>query len=823
MRVFRTALALTIAATAISLSAQSVPEAIGKLPVYFVENRGQWPGEVAYSVQGATRTLWFTKSGLTIRLREGDREAVVKLDFVDANAGVVVTGEEPQAATVSYFIGDDPAQWKRALPTVRKIVYRDLWPGIDLEYSGHVDRLKYAFVVRPGADPARIRLRYRGADRVEMDTGALCVVTGAGKLIDPPPVSYQHVGDRRSDVVSRYELIKRSGGAITYGFAVGAYDRQRSLVIDPVMIVYCGYVGGEDWDSTAAIAVDQFGNAYITGITGSSERTFPVRVGPGANYSSSGDVFVCKVNATGTSLVYAGYIGGPGHDEGAGIAVDAAGAAYVVGPTIGIGFPRKQGPANAASGAFVAKVAVDGSDLIYSGVIGGTGKTNAAAVAVDGTGRAVLCGSTVADESTFPVRIGPGLTHSSPQLPDVFVARVNAQGTGLDYCGFVGGQWTENPTGIALDRAGNAYVVGVTCSDEQTFPVTVGPDLTFNDNCGLSFDVFVCKVDRTGSSLHYCGYIGGSWVDNGNAIAVDSTGNAYVTGWTLSPPATLPLKVGPSLSPVGAAEIFVAKVNATGAALDYCGFIAGQYGEAGEAIAVDADGAAYVAGWTGSDQTTFPVRDGPDPTHNGASDGFIAKVRPDGTGLAFCGYLGGDQLDVIEAIALGPTGAIYVAGNTQSKEATFPVKVGPDLTYNETVLMNQDTFVAKLDVTRLELDRAPRPGETANLTLIASADANRAYGIGSSFGTGPIAIDTRSIGLAIDPLLALSLSTLAPQVFAGYRGTIGADGRATAAIVVPPIAALTGVAIHTAFVTFAPNAPSGIASISNTASFTIAP
>jgi hypothetical protein len=289
------------------------------------------------------------------------------------------------------------------------------------------------------------------------------------------------------------------------------------------------------------------------------------------------------------------------------------------------------------------------------------------------------------------VIVGPDLTSNGDS--DAFVAKVNAAGTALVYCGYIGGSGSDAAYGISVDGSGNAYVTGNTSSSEATFPVAVGPDLTQNgDN-----DAFVAKVNAAGTALVYCGYIGGSSADYGSGIAVDGSGNSYVTGYTDSTEASFPGKVGPDLTFNGGThDVFVAKVSTTGGSLVYCGYIGGSSDDHGFGIAVDGSGNAYVTGATASTQATFPATVGPDLTSNGDSDAFVAKVNAAGTALVYCGYIGGSSADYGYGIAVDGSGNAYVIGLTLSDQATFPVKVGPDLTFNGGTY---DAFVAKVSTT----------------------------------------------------------------------------------------------------------------------------
>jgi beta-propeller repeat-containing protein len=533
-------------------------------------------------------------------------------------------------------------------------------------------------------------------------------------------VAYQEVRGKRVEVTTDYALEpKAEAGSHAYGFKLGGYDRSRPLVLDPAVLVYAGYIGGDDGDGGFGIAVDKKGNAYVTGETLSTEASFPVTVGPDLTFNGGFvDAFVAKVNASGTALVYAGYIGGDNFDFGSGIAVDKKGNAYVTGQTSSAEatFPVTVGPdltfnsgfdpvaGGALRDAFVAKVNASGTALVYAGYIGGDNFDVGNGIAVDKKGNAYVTGFTDSTEATFPATVGPDLTFNG--VRDAFVAKVKVSGTALVYAGYIGGDGSDGGSGIAVDKMGNAYVTGQTASTEATFPVTVGPDLTHNGGFFDAFvvdDAFVAKVKASGTALVYAGYIGGDDFDQGFGIALDKKGNAYVTGQTSSVEASFPVKIGPDLTFNGGfVDAFVAKVKASGTALVYAGYIGGDDSDFGSGIAVDKKGNAYVTGSTFSTEASFPVKIGPDLTFNGGfGDVFVAKVKASGTALVYAGYIGGDNGDNEDqgfGIAVDKKGRAYVTGQTFSTEASFPVKVGPDLTSNG----NFDAFVAKISETEDE-------------------------------------------------------------------------------------------------------------------------
>ena len=667
---------------------------LDNLPLYFVENGGQLDPQVQYYLPGGDKTLYFTPQGVTLALHSPSAAGrwALRLEFVGSDPRIRPQGEGRTEAVFSYFRGP-PERWHAGLRTFARVVYRDLWPGVDLTYYGQAGRLKYEFTVRPGADPAQIRLAYRGAAEVALDVeGRLQVRAPLGGFSDEPPLAYQEGEDGRPvSVEVAYAPQDAAPDAYAYGFRLGAYDPSRPLVIDPAILLYCGYIGGSGYDVGRGIAVDTEGNAYVVGDTLSTQTTFPVAVGPDLTFNGSTEAVVAKVRADGTGLVYCGYIGGARGDTGEGIAVDGRGSAYVVGSTSSdqATFPVKGGPDltfNGYADAFVAKVRADGTGLEYCGYVGGLAHDMGIGIAVDGQGNAYITGRTESDQATFPVAVGPDLTHNGG--PDAFVAKVLADGMALAYCGYIGGAWLDVGSGIAVDGQGNAYVAGYTESSQATFPVAVGPDLTYNGG-----DAFVAKVEADGTALAYCGYIGGSGSEGAGGVAVDHQGNAYVTGFTESDQATFPVAVGPDLTHNGGPDAFVAKVEAGGTELAYCGYIGGNGSDYGRGIAVDGEGNAYVVGSPASGEDTFPVKGGPDLTHNGGPDAFVARVRADGTGLDYCGYIGGNGRDHGGGIAVDGEGNAFVVGDTASTADSFPVVAGPGLVHRGGV---SDAWVAKV-------------------------------------------------------------------------------------------------------------------------------
>lgn len=729
------------AATTRSSETKRAQRLVANLPLYFIENQGQLDRRAAYYVHGRDKVIYFTARGLTVVLHSQRPQAAavsqitavvsanddpapvaaarwaLQLDFVDADPAVRPSGENPSTALMSYFKGR-PEQWQPAVKTFSRLVYSDLWPGIDLVFTGVANQLKYLFVVKPGADPSVIKLRYRGADSVAINrAGQLAVRTPLGDLNDDKPTAYQERSAELADVAVAYDLQSSAAGeSHQYGFKLADYDRSIPLIIDPAILVYSGFIGGSGDDRGNAIALDSDGNAYITGETNSLEATFPEVVGPDRSFNGTVDAFVAKVNAAGTALIYAGFLGGTGNDRGKAIAVDSAGNAYIAGDTTSTqsSFPVTVGPdltQNGGTDAFVAKVNASGTALSYASFIGGTGSDQGNAIAVDSLNRAYVAGSTNSQGTSFPDGTGIGTLPSFSTIEsgglDGFVVRVAANGTAFEYASYLGGTGDDQVFGIAVDGAGAGYLTGETNSNGATFPVTGGLDSVQNG----AVDAFVAKVNGAGTALVYAGFLGGAGDDRGKGVAIMPgcalDCEAYIAGETNSTQATFAVAVGPDLTHNGGIDGFVAKVNAAGTALVYAGYVGGGGTDRANGVAVDSSGIAHIAGETDSSQITFPDGDGfgllttSDNTHNGAIDGLVAGVNAAGTALVYASYIGGTANDRAKGIAVDDNGDIYVTGETDANSAAFPVGGGANslATLDNSQNGGVDAFAIKICVT----------------------------------------------------------------------------------------------------------------------------
>ncbi|MGE5398583.1 MAG: CARDB domain-containing protein, partial [Chitinophagales bacterium] len=696
---------------------------LADMPLFFIENQGQIDKQVLYYTEGGNQALYFTPKGLTFALTKSQEPSstylktklpgkelipqateqerwAVKLNFTGAKT-VKPHGEGLTPTRVSYLKGQQK-DWKTGLNTYSRVVYPDLWPGIDLVFRSGSNGLKYEFLVAPGSDPKQIKLTWQGAESIKINKqGGMEIKTPIGGFTDQAPIAWQRNEEDYKEVDTSFCLRENSS---QWGFELGNYDPARELVIDPAIIDYCGYIGGSREDKGGTIAVDNLGRIYVAAFTNSSEsQGFPVT--PGLDTSFNGgiwDGFVARMAADGASLEYCTYIGGSDFDSCDGIAVDSSYRVYITGNSASSeseGFPVKGGPDltynGGSSDSFVAQLTADGTSLEYCGYIGGSGMDYAMDVAFDNNGRVYLAGFTDSAQG-LPVTGGLDSEYNGG-TSDTWVARVVAGGSSLDYCGYIGGSNWDACYGLAVDNSGQAYVTGYTSSSQaEGFPASIGPDTSYN---GGDYDAFVARVSADGNSLNYCGYIGGSLADLAFGIAVGSNSRAYVTGYTTSSLTEgFPVKVGPYTGHGGDGDAFVARVSADGTSLDYCGYIGGANSDQGKAIAVDNSDRAYVLGDTFGDiNQGFPTRGGPDSRYNGGlCDTFVARVTADGTSLDYCGYIGGLDSDYSGRIAVDGDGQAYITGYTSSSENRgFPAYGGTDISYNRGI---SDIFVARVKV-----------------------------------------------------------------------------------------------------------------------------
>jgi Bacterial Ig-like domain (group 3)/Beta-propeller repeat len=621
---------------------------------------------------------------------------VLRMKIRNANPAARVTGIDELSGTSNYFIGNDPTKWRTDVPTYAKVKYEEIYSGIDLVYYGNQRQLEYDFIVAPGADPRRIAFDVSGATQIRQDGhGDLVFKVGDDEIRWHKPVVYQEKDGARQLVATRYAVTDRN----RVGFELAKYDASRPLYIDP--LIYSTYLGGSFGDGGSGIAVDSAGNAYVTGYTSSFNfpTMNPLQQAYGGG---NADAFVTKINAAGSALVYSTHLGGNGSDAGNGIAVDSAGNAYVIGVTTSTNFPTMNPLQAANAGgqygydAFVARINPAGSALVYSTYLGGSGDDSGSSIAVDSAGNAYVTGDT--ESADFPT-MNP-LQPAKSGGYDAFVARLNPAGSALVYSTYLGGSGGDSGSGIAVDSAGNAYVTGYT--ESADFPVTSGAFQTVCGDVGCAYaDAFVTKINTTGSALVYSTHLGGNGSDLGNGIAVDSAGNAYVTGRTFStdfpttPGAFQTIGSGDAfvtkINTTGSALVYSTYLG--GSMSDSGNGIAVD--SAGNAYVTGSTDSNDFPTTPGAFQKVCNLGKN---CGNYYWDAFITRLNSSGSALVYSTYLGGSMSDSGNDIAVDSAGNAYVTGGTQS--SNFPTTSGAFQKVcngGSNCAKNADAFVTKIN------------------------------------------------------------------------------------------------------------------------------
>jgi uncharacterized repeat protein (TIGR01451 family) len=641
-----------------------------------------------FLVRGRGYHLLLTPSEATIALNNHTGEKLLRMKLAGANLSASAVAFDPLPGKRNYFLGNDPAKWRIDVPTYSRVRYDEVYPGISLVYYGRQDRLEYDFEIAPGGKPHAIRLAFNHELRPHIvANGDLILRFAGGEVRELAPVVYQEIAGVRKPVAGRYVLT----GKREISFEVGPYDKTRSLVIDPTLvystylggsgddlgssiavdssnnvyvagttsstnfpthgpafsnnaglsdifvtkidasggnIVYSTYIGGSGLDRGDGIAVDTSGNAYVVGRVDSSSTDFPTTAGAFATTYRGGDFdgVVFKLNAQGNALVYSTFLGGEANDSTEGVAVDSSGNAYVTGGTKSIGFPVTSGGVQGFlagdTDAYLTKINPTGTALLYSTMLGGTGTDRGSGVAIDSSGNAYIAGFTSSQD--FPT------VNAFQNFPggsfDAFVAKINTNASGvasLVFCSYLGGIADDKAYGIAIDSsASDVFVTGQTSSNN--FPLLNPAQPAF----GGSFDAFIAKISSAGTKV-YATYLGGSGDDRGTGIAVNSSGEVYVTGFTSSTnfPTVSPLQIASG----GGFDAFVAKLNSAGSTFLYSTYFGGSANESTVStvtstnpITLDSSSNAYVTGYTSS--TNFPTAAPLQAAKSGGQDAFVAKI-----------------------------------------------------------------------------------------------------------------------------------------------------------------------------------------------------
>ena len=697
-------LALLLLSCPVVLADQNVTEngttpgaKLASMPISFIPNQGQFEDNVSYQVKTSDQVISFNQSG--IEFNQGNSSGPVFMLLNNSSPEKKIIGLDQAAGKANFYYGTDSSKWVTGVNLSTGIMYKDVYPGINLTLSGTAGHLKSEFTVNPGSEPSAITVQYQGLANMSLNAnGDLILKTATKDIIDEAPVSYQVVNGQKVNVTSSYLI----GADNTVTFNVGAYNKSIPLVIDPVLR-YSLYFGGDGRDTGNSIAVDNKGYAYFVGTTWSDHLKYfktlnqtydsvnaqgfkqgsgPQSVQP---YFGGGDkdAFVVKINPDGTDLEYITYIGGKGTDEGVGLTIDELGNTYIVGGTNSPDFPTKNAYRGTISGgydAFVTKLDPTGQNIVFSTFIGGTSDDFGYGIAIDAKKNVYVTGQTHSWD--YPVvnryQLSPfgGLT-------DAFITKLNPDGNSIIYSNFIGGSAYDAGTALAVDQNGYACILGQT--ESKDFFITQN---AFQKQLKGQFNLFITKFDPEGKyPAAYSTYLGGSVSEDAGGVLPLKDGSLVVTGVTKS-------KDYPTVNPVqgtlaGVQNGIISTINPDGTALTQSTYFGGTKVDRINGVASDAAGNIYVIGTTSSPD--LPTVRAYQAKPGGASDAFVCKFDPKISQTVYVTYLGGADNDEGRAIAVTGEGDAYLVGYTESKN--FP-KVWPyQQNYGDG---DRDAFVAVL-------------------------------------------------------------------------------------------------------------------------------
>jgi len=677
------------------------------LPLSFIPNVGQSQQKIRFQTQGMGSAIFFAQTEIALSLPTSDSHSakVVRLRYENANQAVSIAGTNPLPGIVNYILGNDPKHWQTNIPTYSGISYEKLYPGIDLSYQGTEGKLKSTYHVAPGADPTQIKWHYEGINAAKIDekTGNLHLTSANShekEIIEYAPVAWQIINGERVAVAIRYVLIEKqnvffqksllSSEIPSIGFVLENYNSAYLLTIDPVL-AYSTFLGGSQADTGYSIAIDSAGSAYFAGETKSSD--FPVANALNKQIGDSdqgGDAFVIKLNPAGNTLLYSTFIGGKKYDRAFGIAVDSSGNAYLTGDTNSDNFPLvnslDKSLSTVGSDAFVLKLDQTGANLLYSTFLGGNGGDIGYGITVDRSDNAYITGETVSLD--FPTTQNAFLATKTTSDNDVFITKINESGSTLVYSTFLKGTGDDSGRDIALDSSDNVYVTGSTQSKDFSTTTAV----VSNTLAGLQ-DGFITKLSADGSKLLYSSYLGGSGVEVGYGVAVDSVGSIFVTGQTNSTDFPTTPNAFSSKKTTTDNDAFVLKIDPNSKTPLFSTYLGGSNADSGDGIALDNNGNIFVAGETRS--TNFPLLKGisSNLALKGNTDAFLTKLNSSGDKLIFSTFLGGDGDDTANDVAVDGLGRAYLIG-ASSSTSNFPL-LNPLQTTNKG---DRDLFLAKIVV-----------------------------------------------------------------------------------------------------------------------------
>ena len=681
----------------------SLTNKVSKLEIPFIANQGQVNEKVAFYAKTFGGTVYVTEEGeivYSLPKREkkkgqvasskgqGSKSVAIRETLVEANAAKVNANERAETK-VSYFKTNDQSKWKTNIPTYSYVDLGEVYDGIELKLKAYAKNVEKLFFVRPQAEPNKIKLKLEGIDKLNISKkGELELITKLGKINFTAPVAYQLNKDKKEYIEVAY-IIEND----QYGFKLGNYDKEKTLVIDPLIAsTFIGDGDAEDDDDLGySIAIDSSGNVFVSGYSKSSDFPAGFDFDSGAFYDESqagADVFIVKLNAGLTSMSAATFITGTGGSSTFDITLDTSNNVYLIGNSYTQSWPSTASAYSdsriGSSDCVISKFTNDLGTLSASTFFGSDGSEVCTGIGVDSGGNIIITGWT--SVTNFPV------TDSSENggAEDIFVSKLNSTLTTLVAGAYHGGTGREKAQGIVIDSSDNIFITG----EASTIATTGGAyDETTN---GMS-DGFVAKLSNSDLSITAATFVGGSGYDYAEAITKDGSDNIYITGYTKSTDFPTTASVyGATKSATSDNDFFVSKLTNDLSSLSLSTYIGDSDADDNfaYAIAVDSSGNVYIGGEI--TETDFPTAaTGYDTSHNGGTDGYIAKLSSNFQTLSGATFLGSSGDERVESIAVDSSGNVYAAGWTESSD--FPTIAGSFDTSFGGGTTTPDVFVSKFN------------------------------------------------------------------------------------------------------------------------------
>ncbi|KAA3646532.1 MAG: hypothetical protein DWQ07_10000 [Chloroflexi bacterium] len=725
-------------------------------PVLFIENVGQFDSRARFQIQGSQGTIFLAEDAIWVSLidttsledtYEVDSQSApepisldavdLKLSFPDANPFVQLEGIEQPGTKASYFLGNEPVEWKSNVPVWEGIRYKDIYPGIDLEITSEEGQWVWRFVHGRQLPPVilerfpslanqpleNVRLKVEGADQLQLDSAALRLETQVG-IVSLPLIETDLLDQTTKSTVDASQADLK-GNELTNPFAESntKIPENDFFLPEPVEspeasnigllaapaggppnrpddLLYSTYLGGSSIDEVFGITVGPDDSVYVTGLTYSLD--FPTEPPGSSSHQGLTDIFVSKIDLNTGELIYSTYLGGSTDDIGRGIKINDSGEAFIAGMTTSIDFPTTPGAwdrvTNEAA-AYVLKLSADGSTLIYSTLLDGSSGEQGFDIAIDSAQNAYVIGQVYSAD--YPVTSG-AYDETWNGDWDLFVTKVNPTGTDLIYSTFIGGSAADcehvgaiQECELAISPAGEAYIVGPTLS--SNFPLENAWDNTYHGGTFNSNDTaFLTKLNASGTDLVFSTFFGGSEsiCAQGCDIFVDQSATVYVAGGTVGA-LVIPAPQPPGYSPDyngGVVDGFLMKFPPDGSSPDFFTYLGTGGLDEARGVSVDNRGHIYVVGHTDSAQ--FPVTTNAyDISHDFALDLTLTKFSPDGLNIQYSTYIGGTGDDWGGEILTPAEGFAYVTGFTYSED--YPVSANA---YDDSFNGLRDIYVTKLEI-----------------------------------------------------------------------------------------------------------------------------